>query len=366
MYHFAASILFYDIAQLRFPPKAIWVQQVVSTVFPGAWLRKIRQCFFAFSPVISTIFLVCSIGMYVDGICVINVFIYSWNHSPIFTSFAQQIRRPLCVHHDLLLAARICLHLSQRLACIMERSVVVIWFLWGQKWIVAFRRGTFLFVLIIILKVLSTVTDVEPMLGRRRRATSTQRRNDVGSTSHGRYRPNTCSLVVFFSLHNLPELLCAEIVPMLEAAINSGLVFGMVTDLLYTNMKTWFILTHWGPDKMIAIFQTTFSNAFSWMQIYEFRLNLTEVCLQGSNWQYIPALVQINGLAPASNKPLSFCTLCLDQSVHLRNRTVTSLDMWILHWRRSHWCLKSLVTQLDCLFNRWPIGDRWVPLTKSQ
>ena len=26
----------------------------------------------------------------------------------------------------------------------------------------------------------------------------------------------------FFSLHNLPELLCAEIVPMLEAAINSG------------------------------------------------------------------------------------------------------------------------------------------------
>ena len=47
MYHFAASILFYDIAQLRFPPKAIWVQQVVSTVFPGAWLRKIRQCFFA-------------------------------------------------------------------------------------------------------------------------------------------------------------------------------------------------------------------------------------------------------------------------------------------------------------------------------
>ena len=56
--------------------------------------------------------------------------------------------------HDLLLAARICLHLSQRLACIMERSVVVIWFLWGQKWIVAFRRGTFLFVLIIILKVL--------------------------------------------------------------------------------------------------------------------------------------------------------------------------------------------------------------------
>ena len=79
-----------------------------------------------------------------------NVFIHSWIQSPIFTSFAQQIHRPFCVHHDLLLAARICLHLFQRLACIMERSVVVIWFLWGQKWIVAFHCGTFLFVLIII------------------------------------------------------------------------------------------------------------------------------------------------------------------------------------------------------------------------
>ena len=33
-------------------------------------------------------------------------------------------------------------------------------------------------------------------------------------------------------------------------------------------------LTHWGWDKMAAIFQTTFSNAFSWMNIYQFRLKL--------------------------------------------------------------------------------------------
>ena len=32
------------------------------------------------------------------------------------------------------------------------------------------------------------------------------------------------------------------------------------------------LLTHWGRDKMAAIFRTTFSNAFSWMKIYEFRL----------------------------------------------------------------------------------------------
>ena len=33
-------------------------------------------------------------------------------------------------------------------------------------------------------------------------------------------------------------------------------------------------LTHWGRDKMVAIFQTTFSNGFSWMKMYEFRLTL--------------------------------------------------------------------------------------------
>ena len=30
-------------------------------------------------------------------------------------------------------------------------------------------------------------------------------------------------------------------------------------------------LTHWGRDKMAAIFRTTVSKRFSWMKIYEFR-----------------------------------------------------------------------------------------------
>ena len=46
--------------------------------------------------------------------------------------------------------------------------------------------------------------------------------------------------------------------------------------------QVWFILcsprivpeglTHWGRDKMAAISQTTLSNPFSWMKIFEFRL----------------------------------------------------------------------------------------------
>ena len=34
----------------------------------------------------------------------------------------------------------------------------------------------------------------------------------------------------------------------------------------------WSTLTQWGRDKMAAIFQTTFSNAFSWMKMFKFQL----------------------------------------------------------------------------------------------
>ena len=47
----------------------------------------------------------------------------------------------------------------------------------------------------------------------------------------------------------------------------------------WTSRNTWLmitidhnLLTHWGWDKMAAIFQTTFSNVFSWMKMFEFRL----------------------------------------------------------------------------------------------
>ena len=39
-----------------------------------------------------------------------------------------------------------------------------------------------------------------------------------------------------------------------------------------SNAESVSMLTHWGRDKMDAISQTTFSNAFSWMKMFEFRL----------------------------------------------------------------------------------------------
>ena len=40
----------------------------------------------------------------------------------------------------------------------------------------------------------------------------------------------------------------------------------------FPNWVHWAFLTHWGGDKMAAIFEITIWNAFSWMKMYEFQL----------------------------------------------------------------------------------------------
>ena len=48
----------------------------------------------------------------------------------------------------------------------------------------------------------------------------------------------------------------------------------------YPYCSSLIVLTHWGQDKMAAIFQKTFSNAFSWMKMYKFRLRF--------HWSFFP------------------------------------------------------------------------------
>ena len=62
------------------------------------------------------------------------------------------------------------------------------------------------------------------------------------------------------------------------------------------------LLPDWGPDKMVAILQTTFLNAFSWMKMYEFRLKF--------HWSLfirvqLTALVQIMAWRLPGDKPWS-------------------------------------------------------------
>ena len=61
-------------------------------------------------------------------------------------------------------------------------------------------------------------------------------------------------------------------------------------------------LTHWGWDKMAAIFPMTFSNAFSWMKI-TIKISLKFVPKGPIN--NIPALVQIMAWRRPGDKPLS-------------------------------------------------------------
>ena len=68
-------------------------------------------------------------------------------------------------------------------------------------------------------------------------------------------------------------------------------------------------LIHWGWGKMDAISQTTSTNAFSWMKIYEFRVRfhwILFLMFKLAIFQpVIPALVQIMAWYRSGDKPLS-------------------------------------------------------------
>ena len=64
-------------------------------------------------------------------------------------------------------------------------------------------------------------------------------------------------------------------------------------------------LSHWGRDQMDAISQTTFSSAFSWMKMYEFRLKF----VPKGPINNLPALVQIMAWCRPGAKPLSEPTM---------------------------------------------------------
>ena len=65
------------------------------------------------------------------------------------------------------------------------------------------------------------------------------------------------------------------------------------------------VLTHWGRDKMAAIFQTTFSIAFYWITMYELRMRFHWSLFSKGEINNIPALVQIVAWRRPGDKPLS-------------------------------------------------------------
>ena len=78
-------------------------------------------------------------------------------------------------------------------------------------------------------------------------------------------------------------------------------------------------LTHLLLDKMAAISQMIFLNAFSWVKMYDLRLNFTEICSQG----HIMAWWR-PGDKPLSEQPMMFRLLehiCVTRGSYIRDTT---------------------------------------------
>ena len=64
-------------------------------------------------------------------------------------------------------------------------------------------------------------------------------------------------------------------------------------------------LTHWDQNKMAAVLQTTFSNAFSWKKMCEFFIKISLKFVPKGLIDNIPSLVQIMAWCRPGDKPLS-------------------------------------------------------------
>ena len=97
------------------------------------------------------------------------------------------------------------------------------------------------------------------------------------------------------------------------------------------NLLQCVLLTRWGRDKIAAIFQTTFSNEFSWMEMYEFRkISLKFVPKVPINT--IQALVQIMAWRLSGDKPLSEPMM-----VKLPTHICVTLPQWVKEITDGRW-----------------------------
>ena len=77
-------------------------------------------------------------------------------------------------------------------------------------------------------------------------------------------------------------------------------------------------LTHWGRDKMAAIFQTTFENGFSWMKIYEVRLRFHWSFFLGAQSPY-SSIGSYNGLTPTRRQAI----------IWINDGYISPMHMWV-------------------------------------
>ena len=117
---------------------------------------------------------------------------------------------------------------------------------------------------------------------------------------------------------------------------------------------------------MADVFQTTFSNAFSWLKIFEVQLKFHWICSQGSNWQYAN-IVSDNGLAPNrrqaiiwTNDGLGCRRICIHALLDLNDLNNDQLDKYenvhdkqIVFQLVTKECLDAVCKEYICVNNHW-------------
>ena len=113
----------------------------------------------------------------------------------------------------------------------------------------------------------------------------------------------------------------------MQANLSHMLIFQLLWSISLTIFRSW--LTHWGQDKMAAIFQT-FSNVFSWMKMYQFWLiSFSLKFVPKGPISNVPALVQIMAWHLPGDKPLSEPMM-----VSLLTHICVTRPQWVKIWSR--------------------------------
>ena len=104
------------------------------------------------------------------------------------------------------------------------------------------------------------------------------------------------------------------------------------------NIIFFIALTHWGQDKIAAISQMTFSNAFSWMKMHEFSHKISLKFVPTVHINSIPALVQIMAWCRPGDKPLSEPMM-----VSLLTHVCITQPQWVKQCCIQHECDKDRI-----------------------
>ena len=127
-------------------------------------------------------------------------------------------------------------------------------------------------------------------------------------------------------------------------------------------IHTWPYFVYWGWNQVSAILQMTFSNAFSWMKVYEFLLRFHRSLLLRFKLPYWWFnICSGNGLVKSANRPLDVTFFSLDMtvtpygSIDLSQHWLPKLHGWVL----KNLCCIAISQALHTASLEWGSLQKW-------